>query len=102
VPRRRSPDARRLVAFWAHHQLSLFSGRRSPLAPGVCLASGSAFHEQIAALPDNEREVFELVWYQDSPKPRPPSCGVDVRKIKRRWLSAWMTLQDALQGEVPE
>ena len=28
--------------------------------------------------------------------------GVNVRTVKRRWLSARMKLQDALQGEVPE
>lgn len=69
----------------------------------VRLASWSAFHEQIAALPENEREVFELVWYQGLTQVEAAELlRVDVRTIKRRWLSARMTLQDALQGELPE
>jgi RNA polymerase sigma-70 factor (ECF subfamily) len=69
----------------------------------VRLASWSAFHEQIAALPDNEREVFELVWYQGLTQVEAAQLlHVDVRTIKRRWLSARMTLQDALQGDLPE
>lgn len=69
----------------------------------VRLAVWSAFHEQVAALPDNEREVFDLLWYQGLTQAEAAELlHVDVRTIKRRWLSARMTLQDALQGEVPE
>jgi RNA polymerase sigma factor (sigma-70 family) len=66
------------------------------------LASWTAFHEQIAALPDNEREAFELIWYQGLTQAEAAELlHVDVRTNKRRWLSARMTLQDALQGELP-
>jgi len=69
----------------------------------VRLAVWGAFHEQVAALPDNEREVFDLLWYQDLTQAEAAELlHVDVRTIKRRWLSARMILQDALQGEVPE
>lgn len=69
----------------------------------VRLAVWGAFHEQVAALPDNEREVFDLLWYQGLTQVEAAALlHVDVRTIKRRWLSARMILQDALQGEVPE
>lgn len=69
----------------------------------VRLATWSAFHEQIAALAENEREVFELLWYQGLTQAEAAELlQVDVRTIKRRWMSARMRLQDALHGEVPE
>ena len=69
----------------------------------VRLATWSAFHEQVAALPDEEREVFDLLWYQGLTQAEAAELlHVNVRTIKRRWLSARMKLQDALQGEVPE
>ena len=67
------------------------------------LATWSAFHEQVAALPEEEREVFDLLWYQGLPQAEAAELvHVNVRTIKRRWLSARMKLQDALQGEMPE
>jgi len=69
----------------------------------VRLATWSAFHEQVAALPDEEREVFDLLWYQGLTQAEAAELlHVNVRTVKRRWLSARMKLQDALQGEVPE
>jgi RNA polymerase sigma-70 factor (ECF subfamily) len=67
------------------------------------LAAWSDFHDQVAALPDEEREVFDLLWYQGLPQAEAAEhLQVNVRTIKRRWLSARMKLQDALKGEVPE
>ncbi len=69
----------------------------------IRVATWSAFHEQVAALPDKEREVFELLWYQGLTQVEAAELlHVDVRTIKRRWLSARMSLQDALQGDMPE
>jgi RNA polymerase sigma-70 factor (ECF subfamily) len=69
----------------------------------VRLAAWSAFHERVAALPEEEREVFDLLWYQGLTQGEAAELlHINVRTIKRRWLSARMRLQDALQGEVPE
>jgi RNA polymerase sigma-70 factor (ECF subfamily) len=69
----------------------------------VRLATWGAFHERVAALPDEEREVFDLLWYQGLTQVEAAELlHVNVRTVKRRWLSARMHLQDALQGEVPE
>ena len=85
------------------------SGAPAPADPAdvthepVRLATWSAFHEQVAALPEEEREVFDLLWYQGLPQAEAADLlHVNVRTAKRRWLSARMKLQDALQGEVPE
>jgi RNA polymerase sigma-70 factor (ECF subfamily) len=69
----------------------------------VRLAAWSAFHEQVAALPDEERETFDLLWYQGLTQAEAADLlHLNVRTINRRWLSARMRLQDALQGEAPK
>jgi RNA polymerase sigma-70 factor (ECF subfamily) len=94
----------------SHHDAPAESSQSSPGAdpsdathePGR-LAVWSAFHDQVAALPDDEREVFDLLWYQGLTQAEAAELlHVNVRTIKRRWLSARMKLQDALHGEVPE
>jgi hypothetical protein len=32
------------------------------------------FHEAVARLPDDLRAVFDLLWYQECRRPRPPRC----------------------------
>ena len=67
------------------------------------LTSWSAFHEQIDALPAEEREVVDLLWYQGlSQAEAAQLLQVSARTIKRRWMSARLQLQDALRGEMPE
>jgi RNA polymerase sigma-70 factor (ECF subfamily) len=67
------------------------------------LAAWTEFHEQIEALPGEEREVFDLLWYQGlSQAEAAELLGVSERTVKRRWQSARFRLHEALQGEVPE
>jgi RNA polymerase sigma-70 factor (ECF subfamily) len=67
------------------------------------LAVWGEFHEQIGALPDEEREVFDLLWYQGlSQAEAAELLGVSERTIKRRWQSARLRLHEALHGEMPE
>jgi len=67
------------------------------------LAAWGEFHEKIGALPDEEREVFDLLWYQGlSQAEAAELLNVSERTIKRRWQSARLRLYEALQGEVPE
>jgi RNA polymerase sigma factor (sigma-70 family) len=67
------------------------------------LAAWAAFHEQIAALPGEEREVFDLLWYQGlSQAEAAELLGVSDRTVKRCWQSARLRLHEALRGEVPE
>jgi RNA polymerase sigma-70 factor (ECF subfamily) len=67
------------------------------------LAAWGDFHEQIGALPDEEREVFDLLWYQGlSQAEAAELLGVSERTVKRRWQSGRLLLHEALGGEVPE
>jgi RNA polymerase sigma-70 factor (ECF subfamily) len=67
------------------------------------LAAWSEFHEQIGALPEEEREVFDLLWYQGlSQAEAAELLEVSERTVKRRWQAARLKLHEALGGEVPE
>lgn len=66
------------------------------------LLDWSEFHQQAAALPDQEREVFDLLWYQGLSQAEAAALlGVTERTIKRRWQSVRLKLHEALQGELP-
>jgi RNA polymerase sigma factor (sigma-70 family) len=67
------------------------------------LAAWGEFHEQIGSLPDEEREVFDLLWYQGLSQAEAAALlNVSERTIKRRWQAARLKLHEALAGEVPE
>ena len=82
------------------------SGLAAPTAPShdpARLAAWGEFHERIAALPDEEREVFDLLWYQGlSQAEAAELLNVSERTVKRRWQAARLKLHEAMQGEVPE
>jgi RNA polymerase sigma-70 factor (ECF subfamily) len=66
------------------------------------LAVWSEFHRQVEALPEEEREVFDLVWYQGLQHTEAASVlAVSARTVKRRWQSACLKLHEALRGELP-
>jgi RNA polymerase sigma-70 factor (ECF subfamily) len=60
------------------------------------------FHDKVDALPDRERSVFELRWYQDLQMSEiADQLGVSVPTVKRAWLTAQRRLYDLMQGEMP-
>lgn len=66
------------------------------------LADWSEFHEQAGALSDDEREVFDLIWYQSLPHSEAADLlNVSTKTIKRRWHSACLKLHAALNGQLP-
>jgi RNA polymerase sigma-70 factor (ECF subfamily) len=66
------------------------------------LAVWTEFHCQVERLPEEEREVFDLLWYQELTQAEAAALlGVDVRTIKRRWQSARLILHEALRGHLP-
>jgi RNA polymerase sigma-70 factor (ECF subfamily) len=77
-----------------------------PLAPqedSEHLAAWAALHEQVDKLPDEEREVFDLLWYQELSQAEAAALlGVSDRTIKRRWQSARLLLHQALGGALPD
>jgi RNA polymerase sigma-70 factor (ECF subfamily) len=85
------------------------AGERAPADRGDLstepsrLAAWGEFHEQIGALPEEEREVFDLLWYQGLNQAEAAELlGVSERTIKRRWQAARLRLHEALHGEMPE
>jgi RNA polymerase sigma-70 factor (ECF subfamily) len=70
-------------------------------APGR-LAEWAEFHEQAEALPEEEREVFDLVWYQGLTHADAAAVlGVSTKTVQRRWHAACLKLHDRLGGELP-
>jgi RNA polymerase sigma factor (sigma-70 family) len=66
------------------------------------LADWTEFHEQVGRLPDDERAVFELLWYQGLTQPEAAGVlGVSEATVKRRWLAARVRLQGVLFGRDP-
>jgi RNA polymerase sigma factor (sigma-70 family) len=60
------------------------------------------FHRQVEALPEQEREVFGLLWYQGLKQAEAAAVlNVSVREVKSRWQSARLLLYQALKGEPP-
>jgi RNA polymerase sigma-70 factor (ECF subfamily) len=66
------------------------------------LMDWTEFHRQVDALEDDEREVFDLLWYHGMTQAQAAKIlGVTERTVKRRWLAARLALSDALDGEPP-
>jgi RNA polymerase sigma-70 factor (ECF subfamily) len=93
----------------AHHITLPPDGDNAPEPAGQSsldpssLAVWSEFHGQVEQLPDEERAVFDLLWYQGlSQAETAQALGVHERTIKRRWQSARLKLHAALHGEVPQ
>ncbi len=63
------------------------------------IAEWTHFHEEIAALPEKEREVVDLLLYNGlSQAEAAVVMGVDVRSIKRYWQRARLSLYQRLSG----
>ena len=67
------------------------------------LALWTEFHEKIAGLPAELRELFDLLWYQGLTQAEVAELlGVSERTIKRRWAAARLELHEILGGALPE
>jgi RNA polymerase sigma-70 factor (ECF subfamily) len=61
------------------------------------------FHEAIANLPENDREVFHLVWYLGADQKTIASLlDCSERTVKYRWRSAREAVREALDGKPPQ
>jgi RNA polymerase sigma factor (sigma-70 family) len=67
------------------------------------LEGWSAFHAQVEALPDEEKEVVGLLFYEGLTQEEAATVlGISLRTVKRRWLSARCLLRDKLnEAESP-
>ena len=66
------------------------------------LAQWCELHEQLAALPDDQREVVNLLFYQGLNQHEAADVlGVSVRTVQRRWHTALARLHEKLHGHWP-
>lgn len=92
----------------AHHESWPADPTRGPIDHSdpaddpVELSDWCDFHNQAAALPDDEREVFGLLFYQGlSQDDAADVLGVSVRTIQRRWQAAMLALHRTRGGQTP-
>lgn len=68
----------------------------------VALAAWADFHAAAQNLPEEERDVFDLVWYQGLTQVEAGGVlGVSEPTVQRRWTAARLRLFEALQGRMP-
>jgi len=66
------------------------------------LEAWSAFHAQVEVLPDEEKEVVNLLFYEALNQEEAASVlGVSLRTVKRRWHSARCRLRQQLNEPEP-
>ena len=66
------------------------------------LAIWSEFHQRVETLPEEEREVFDLLWYQGLTQPEAAALlSISEATLRRRWLAARERLHQALRGDLP-
>jgi RNA polymerase sigma factor (sigma-70 family) len=71
--------------------------------PPSGVAAWCELHEKIKLLPDDEHEVFALLYYQGLTQVEAAVIlNVTVRTVQRRWQSALLSLHDLVKGDWPE
>jgi len=69
----------------------------------VTLLTWCEFHRQAAALPEDEREIFDLLFYQGLSQAEAATLlAVSEKTVKRRWRSARLALHAALGEDLAE
>jgi RNA polymerase sigma factor (sigma-70 family) len=67
------------------------------------LGMWTEFHERVVALPEEEREVVDLLYYEGvSQEEAAEILGCSVRTIRRRWNDAKFRLHGGLSDGAPE
>ena len=62
----------------------------------------AAFHAAVDGLPDDQREVFRLVWYFGCDQEQvAATLGCSTRTVKRHWQAARQAISAALDGAPP-
>ena len=63
----------------------------------VDLKKWSEFHLLVEGLPEEEKDMVDLLWYQElTQKEVGNLLGISIRTVKRRWQSARIKLYEAL------
>jgi RNA polymerase sigma factor (sigma-70 family) len=67
------------------------------------LAQWTEYHRKVEGLPDEEREVFSLIWYEELTQAEVADLlKVSTRTVIRRWQNARFMLGMALYGHEPD
>jgi RNA polymerase sigma-70 factor (ECF subfamily) len=67
------------------------------------LAAWAEMHEKAGALPEQQRDTFDLVYYQGlSHSEVAALLGVSTKTVQRRWHAACLTLHELMGGELPD
>lgn len=70
-----------------------------PTAEPFSITAWTEFHEAVEALPDAEREVVSLLWYDGLTQADAARVlGISLATLKRRWVSARLLLKDKCEG----
>ena len=81
-------------------QAPLFERAEATLDPQR-ISEWGEFHEQIEALPEPQRELFDLLWYHGlSQQEAADVLQVSTRTVKRAWREARLRLHASFQ-ELP-
>jgi RNA polymerase sigma-70 factor (ECF subfamily) len=81
----------------------LLDERSSDVSEPQDIADWTRFHEEVERLPDDERHVFDLLWYEGMTQPEAAEVlGVSLKTVKRRWQSARLMLRERLGGAGPQ
>lgn len=63
----------------------------------VDLATWVEFHQRVGELPEDDRDVFQLLWYGGlTPEEAADALHVSARTVRRRWQAARLALHDVL------
>jgi RNA polymerase sigma-70 factor (ECF subfamily) len=66
------------------------------------LAAWTEFHDLVEALPDEQKEIFDLLWYQGLSQAEAAALlGVTERVVRYRWRAARLKIHERLGGRLP-
>ncbi len=66
------------------------------------LAAWTEFHQRVEALPEEDRAVFDLLWYQELTQAEAAAVlDISERTLRRRWRLARVKVYAALNGGPP-
>lgn len=67
------------------------------------LAQWGEFHEKVEALPVEDREIFNLLWYVGVPQSEAAVVlNLSERTLQRRWQLVRLKIHEVMKGALPE
>ena len=67
------------------------------------IAIWTEFHQRVGELGEEDREVFDLLWYQGLTQSQAAAVlDVTERTVSRRWIAARLRINALMKGQLPE